>query len=85
MYRFIFLFFIFLIPLIFNMSIKETYTNYLNSENSINTISLKENEFKAENCGNVISISGSSGCPKITPYIVNELIYRGGNNNINII
>lgn len=75
MYRFIYLILIILFALISGMSIKENYQN-------IDTLSIKENEFKAEYCGNVITMSGSSGCPKITPYLAKELIYRGGNNNI---
>ena len=54
--------------------------NFISS--NIKTLGLKENTFTPESCNNVISFSGSLGCPYLSENIINTLISRGNNNNL---
>lgn len=76
--KYIYLIIIFIIVIISSLFInKENFSN-----SNIKTLDLKENTFTPESCNNVISFSGSSGCPFLSDNILNTLITRGNNNLI---
>lgn len=75
-YKYIYLLIIFIFALLsaFYLNKKEGYEN-------MNTSSLKDDDFKSSFCGNIISYSGSNGCPLLSNDDVLQLLTRGNNSN----
>ena len=73
--KLIILIIILVFALVSNIFMKNT-ENYEN----IHTLSLNESEFYPDACKNIITTSGSNGCPKMRNYQMEYLLSRGGNN-----